>query len=158
MRLDPASQSAKINLAASLSRLGETAQAVEIWRELVRANPSRNDLRLDLANGLWALGETQQARFHYATILQSAPNNAHALNGMGLWHLLQAENGSAEQMFRKAMNVDKNFVAAYNNLAVTLERLNKRAEAILVLEQALRIDPNFADAKRNLQRMKSAEG
>jgi tetratricopeptide (TPR) repeat protein len=61
-------------------------------------------------------------------------------------------------MFRKAMNVDKNFVAAYNNLAVTLERLNKRAEAILVLEQALRIDPNFADAKRNLQRMKSAEG
>ncbi|HRE93275.1 MAG TPA: tetratricopeptide repeat protein [Fimbriimonadaceae bacterium] len=158
LRLDPKSETAKINLAASMSRLGETAQAVEIWRELVRTNPSRNDLRLDLANGLWALGETQQARFHYATILQSAPNNAHALNGMGLWHLLQAENGSAEQMFRKAMNVDKNFVAAYNNLAVTLERLNKRAEAILVLEQALRIDPNFADAKRNLQRMKSAEG
>jgi Flp pilus assembly protein TadD len=154
----PNDTDARINLAAALSKTGSMAEAVEVWRGLVRSHPSRNDLRLDLANGLWSLGETQQARFHYATILQSSPTNVYALNGMGLWHLLQSENGEAEKSFRAAIAANRNFLPAYNNLAVALERLNRRAEAILMLEQALRIDPNFADARRNLERMKAAEG
>ncbi|MBX3096684.1 MAG: tetratricopeptide repeat protein [Fimbriimonadaceae bacterium] len=158
LQREPTDTDAQINMAAALHKTGATAEAVEVWRGLVRSNPRRNDLRMDLANGLWALGETQQARFHYATILQSEPNNVYALNGMGLWHLLQASNQEAEKSFRAAMSANKNFLPAYNNLAVALERLNRRTEAIIVLEQALKIDANFEDAKRNLERMKAAAG
>lgn len=158
VRLNPTSFEARMNLAATLSRTGKMTEAVELWRQLVRENPRRNDVRLDLANGLWTIGEAQQARFHYATILQSDARNAGAHNGMGLWHLLNAKNADAEASFRTAMSIDKNLYSAYNNLAVALERQNKRAQAILVLEQVLQMKPDFAEAQRNLQRMKAAEG
>ena len=49
-------------------------------------------------------------------------------------------------------------MSAYNNLAVALERQNKVKEAIAVLEQALKIEPGFADAQKNLDRLKAAGG
>jgi Tfp pilus assembly protein PilF len=74
---------------------------------------------------------------------------------MGLWSLEDAKLAEAEALFRQAMAAKKDYVPAYVNLAVTLEKENKRADAIKVLEAALKIDPKNDDAKKNLARMKS---
>ncbi|MCU0316976.1 MAG: tetratricopeptide repeat protein [Fimbriimonadaceae bacterium] len=153
--LNPSSVDGRISLAASLARANKTAAAIEVWRGIVRSNPSRIDVRLDLADALWNTGDTQTARFHYSTVLRSEPDNPRALNGMGLWHLLQAQNRDAERAFRAAIAADRNFVIAYNNLAVVLERQNKIRDAIAILEQALAIKPDFEDAKKNLERLRS---
>lgn len=149
---------AKSNYAAALAREGDMDGAIQIWREIVRANPDQHTVRLNLANALWAKGDHGTARFHFATVLKARPNDPNALNGVGLWHLMQSENAQAEAMFRKAIANGPQFVTAFNNLAITLERLNRRKEAIAVLERAVKVDPNYQEAQANLKRMKAAQG
>lgn len=149
---------AKSNYAAALAREGDMDGAIQIWREIVRGNPDQHTVRLNLANALWAKGDHATARFHFATVLKARPSDPNALNGVGLWHLMQSENAQAEAMFRKAVANGPGFVTAYNNLAITLERLNRRKEAIAVLEKALKVDPGYQEAQANLKRMKAAQG
>jgi hypothetical protein len=40
---------------------------------------------------------------------------------------------------------------------VALDKLNKRPQAIQALQKALQIDPNFAEARANLDRLKGSE-
>jgi len=148
---------AKINLAAALARTGRTPAAINVWKEIVRMAPERVNSRLDLADALYNTGDADGARFHYATALKQEPNNVRALNGLGLWHLLQSSNVEAEKLFRKAIQVDENYLPPYNNLAITLERQNRKKEAIEILERALKIKPDFEDARRNLARLKGTE-
>lgn len=153
--LQPGNEVAKMNVAACHVRLGETAEAVEIWREMVRLHPDRTELRLDLADGLWNTGDTPGARFHYATALNAQPDSARALNGLGMWALLQTQNDEAEDYFRKALRADRKFIAAYQNLAIVLERKNRVPDAIKTLEAALAMDPDNEAVKEHLARLKS---
>jgi tetratricopeptide (TPR) repeat protein len=156
MRSRPNDVEAMLNVAAASYQSGKTDRAIELWRQVVRGNPERTDVRLNLADALWGKGDHEGARFHYAESVKRQPKNPGALNGVGLWQLRQSENKEAEQSFRRAIAADRNYLPAYNNLAVTLERLNRRADAVRVLEDALKIDPNFEDARKNLQRMKTS--
>jgi len=155
--LNPGSRSARLNCASSLARSDELSRAVEVWKVHVRAEPNDHGTRPDLANALWQLGDRDSAKVHYQTIAASDKKNAGALNGLGLWNLEQSNLTEAERLFRGAMAADARFLPAYNNLAVALERLNRRQEAIVVLRKALQIDPNYADAKKNLERMNAAK-
>ncbi len=153
--MQPENEAAKLNVAACHVKLGQINEAVEIWRGVVRTSPDRTDVRLDLADGLWNTGDTPGARFHYATALKSQPNNARALNGLGMWALLQTQNDEAEEYFRKSKAANMKFIPAYQNLAVVLERKNKKAEAVKVLEAALAMDSENDAVKQQLARLKS---
>lgn len=153
--LQPDNADATMNIAACHVKLGQISEAVEIWRGVVRANPNRMDVRLDLADGLWNTGDTPGARFHYATVLKNDPNNARALNGMGMWALLQTQNDEAADYFRKSINANRKYIPAFQNLAIVLERQNKISEAIKTLEAALAMDANNDSVKEQLARLKS---
>jgi Flp pilus assembly protein TadD len=130
--------------------------AMSIWSDILRKEPNRKQIRVTLANAQWASGDYEGARTNYAQVLSVDPSNAEALNGMGLYHLRQSKLGQAEQEFRGSLQSNPKFVPAYNNLAITLERLNKRKQAIQLLERAVRLDPNNKDARGNLERMRAA--
>lgn len=149
------STQAKLNLAAALARLHQLGRAVSIWKDFVKANPSRDDVRVNLANALWLEGDKENAKYHFGQVLMHSPNNASALNGMGLWYYEKDKLAEAEAKFRAAIASDAKLAQAYNNLALTLERRNKKAEAIKYLEQAVKIEPDNQEARGNLERMKS---
>lgn len=152
---DPSSLDAKLNVASAHVRLNELDKAVEIWRGVVRSHPDNTKVRLDLADGLWNLGDTPGARFHYAYVNKREPNNARALNGLGMWALLQTEHDEAESYFRQAIKNDRSYIPAFQNLAVVLERKNRLKDAIAVLEAALAMDSHNEDVRAQLSRLKS---
>lgn len=154
-RMNPDDQNVRLNLAACLARTNRLPGAIEIWREFVRKNPSRHDIRLNLADALWNTGDTGGARFHYAFVSREQPNNARALNGLGLWALLQNQNQEAERLFRAAVNADRKYIPGYFNLAVILERLDRAGEAVKVLEAAQRVDGNDEDVNNMLRRLRA---
>ncbi len=152
---EPASIEAKLNVASAHVRLEQLDKAVEIWREVVRSNPENDKVRLDLADGLWNLGDTPGARFHYAYVNRLQPTNARALNGLGMWALLQTEHDEAESLFRQAIKADRSYIPAFQNLAVVLERKNRVRDAIVVLEAALAMDSSNDGVREQLARLKS---
>lgn len=153
--LDKNSINARLNAAACFVKLDRINDAVEIWRGVLRTDGNRNDVRLDLADALWMTGDTPGARFQYAEVLKRNGSSARALNGIGMWTLLQTDHKTAEGYFRKAIASDRNLVPAYINLAIVLERQNKVRDAIAVLETAVKVAPNNAEAKKALARLKS---
>lgn len=140
------------NLGAVLAASGRTSEAIQVWRELLDKSDNVA-VRLDLADALWNAGDTQGARYHYAAVLKVQGSNARALNGVGLYSLSQSKTRDAEASFRSAIASDPNFYPAYNNLAIALERLNRKSEARQMLIKALEVKPDFAEARRNLDRL-----
>jgi len=146
----------KKNFAAAASRDGDYRSAMPIWSELLRSNSNDQEVRLLLADALYDSGDTKAAMTMYKQIIAAKPNSATALDGIGRCHLRDANYAAAEAALRGAVKADKSYVPAYNNLAVVLEKMNKRSEAISYLEKASSMDANNADVQKNLKRMKSA--
>lgn len=153
--MESKSTNAKLNTAACYAKLGQLDGAIDIWKAVIRTDGSRNDVRIDLADALWNTGDLPGARFHYATVLKSDGNNARALNGMGLWHLLQSETKEAAASFERAIKSKKSFGPAYYNLAICYERLNRVNEAKKLLNDLLAMDPENDNAKKMLSRLNS---
>lgn len=148
--------SATLNYAACCSQVGDLKGAVGLWKQYLQKNPARSDVRVEMANAMWQMGERENARAQYASVLQSDPKNVQAMNGLGLYYYQADRLKDAETMFRRSISSKAAYLPPYNNLAVTLERLNKRKEAIALLEKALKMNPDYAEARRNLERMRSA--
>jgi tetratricopeptide (TPR) repeat protein len=72
-----------------------------------------------------------------------------------MWYHRNAQFSAAAESFRGAIKSNPNFVPAYNNLGIVYEKMNKRPEAIKLFEKALSIDPNNAEVRRNLERVRS---
>jgi Flp pilus assembly protein TadD len=62
---------------------------------------------------------------------------------------------SAEQDFRKALQLQPRHLPAMNDLAVLLIQVNKKPEAQKLLEQVLQINPQDQMAAANLEKLKS---
>ena len=102
------------------------------------------------------MGDKEGAKSNWVTILTNDRSNVVAMNGLGLYYYSQDKLAEAEQTFRKAIATKGTFREPYNNLAVVLERQNKRPEALKVLKQAVKLFPDYEVAKRNLERMEAA--
>ncbi|MES1227388.1 MAG: tetratricopeptide repeat protein, partial [Armatimonadota bacterium] len=142
------------NLGAILAAQGNNTEAINVWREALKLE-DKPEVRLDLADAMWNSGDTQGARFHYAAVLKSDANSARAQNGMGLYMLAQSKLKDAEGYFRGAAKSDPKFYPALYNLAISLERQNKIAEAKSALNEALAIRPDYPEAKKALDRLNS---
>lgn len=154
-RVNP-TPAATLNYASCCSQVGDLKGAVALWKQYLSKSPSRHDVRVEMANALWQMGERENARAQYATVLQGDPKNVQAMNGVGLYYYQADRLHEAETLFRRAIATKSSYLPPYNNLAVTLERMNKRAEGIKLLEKALQMNPNYGEARRNLERMRAA--
>lgn len=148
--------SAKRNLAAACAMSGDMPRATKLWKEILVDSPNDTGIRLLVANAEWKSGDFDAAHQHYAEILHSDTHNADALNGVGLWQLKHDDYRGASVSFRAAIGSNPGLVSAYNNLAICLEKLNRKAEAIALLKKAAKIDPNADEVQKNLRRMQSA--
>lgn len=155
MGLEPTAKN-KRNFAAAASRSGDVKAALPIWNEILKTNANDHEVRLLVADAMFEMGDVQGALAQYKRVVAVKKDSALALDGIGRCHLFNANYVAAEASLRSAIAADSKCVQAYNNLAVVLEKMNKRKEAITLLEKAASIDSENADVQRNLKRMKSA--
>jgi len=78
------------------------------------------------------------------------PDNPYLLNEVGNQLLVHGRRKDAESNFQKAVKLNPEFAAAWNNLGVVRMTLNKNTEAADAYKKALKIQPNYALAWYNL--------
>jgi predicted O-linked N-acetylglucosamine transferase (SPINDLY family) len=80
---------------------------------------------------------------HKATDLQPDPG---AFNTLGICHHRAGRIKEAEECFRKAVELQPDFVEALTNLGTNLAHQGRREEALTLTREALRINPASPDA------------
>jgi tetratricopeptide (TPR) repeat protein len=101
---------------------------------------------------LMAAGENELALKAYLRAAAEQGINADVLSAIGSCNLALGRLGQAEQILRRALEIDPEFVPAVNNLGVVLMERGKTGEARVVFQQAFALDSGETDSIReNLQ-------
>ena len=80
---------------------------------------------------------------------------------LGAIHLTKEEYGQAEAMYVKVLSLNAEPVVrgrAWNDLGIVRTELGRYDEAVEAFENALKIDPNFAEAQSNLSQVRQMSG
>ncbi|MEJ7618098.1 MAG: tetratricopeptide repeat protein [Pyrinomonadaceae bacterium] len=103
---------------------------------------------LQRAIDLVSARQLSSAEKHLDSILKKEPDNARALNLLGVVRAEQLRHQDAEALFKRALTSEPNFADARANLALLYRATNRLAEAATEFEEALRL--NAAHAASNL--------
>ncbi len=95
-------------------------------------------------------GDLIQAEKAYRQIIDTVPNHAGSIHGLGLVLYQRGNVEEAIAMYRRALEIAPNYDEAYNNLGVALESQDHLSEAYDAYQQALQLKPDYAIAHNNL--------
>jgi Flp pilus assembly protein TadD len=97
---------------------------------------------------LMEAGEYDLALKAYLRAAAEQGINVDVLSALGSANLKLDRLGQAEQLLRRALEVDPSFVPAMNNLGVVLMERGKLGEARVVFQQAFALDSGQTDSIR----------
>jgi Flp pilus assembly protein TadD len=112
---------------------------------------------LETGHRLMAAGEYELALRSYLRAAGEEGVNADVLTAIGSANLKLGRLGQAEQMLRRAVELEPDFVPALNNLGVVLMERGKTGEAKRVFEQAYAFDSGATDSIRENLRLAIAQ-
>ena len=95
-------------------------------------------------------GRLAEAGDIYAGVLEADPDNADALNLMGVVLQAAGDPDGAIGMLRRATELAPDYVAAHVNLGNALQSAGRLEDAIRALQTAIRLDPDAPEALNNL--------
>ncbi len=132
---------------------GRYAEAVAGLRPVVKAHPDHTEAKLLLATAHLAQADIAPAYQLFTEVNEetgSPTDQLAALNGMGIAELYQGDIVTAEATFREALTYDEGSSAAWNGLAQSLDRQNRRDEAEAAAREAVALAPEWQAAQNNL--------
>ncbi|MDD4913654.1 MAG: tetratricopeptide repeat protein [Methylococcales bacterium] len=137
------------NLAAILTQLDDKQAAIACYRKSLQIKPEFTMAHFNLGALLQQLGLLQDAAGHYQQAVNQQSGFYEAWLNWGAALQSLGELQTAEQCYRKALAL-KADARGYFNLGATLYGQGKHPQAIEAFREALRLDPQFADAWNNL--------
>ncbi len=94
-------------------------------------------------------GRLDQASALYLKALAVRPNDADALNFLGVLRYQQGNALEAVELFTKAIATKPNYSSAHSNLGAALREIGRATEAEASCREALRLQPEFHEAHNN---------
>ena len=152
---------AQFNIGNVLTGTGRIDAAVGHYEDALRLDRTAADVHNNLANALFRLGRFPEAIGHYQQALRIKPDLAEARTNVRRMCLtLAAGEPSAEAIdcFRNALELDPGSADAHNDLGVALARAKRVPEAREQFQEAVRIQPDFEEARDNLERAETSLG
>ena len=107
-------------------------------------------INLSEALNLFKKGELLKAKNICEEILKKDNNNSEVHNLHGFILYLDKNFDEAIASWKKAININSNYIEAYNGLGNVFLKLNKLDLAIQNFEKAVKINPNYFEAYCNL--------
>lgn len=128
--------------AVFLRQLARQTEALAALDEAAKLDPRHPSAWINRGIVLLDMGEGEQAEAVLAEFVQQDPNDAVRQRLLGRALVMQRKYEAAEQCFRKAVALKRDFVAAWRDLADLLGGRALEDEAREVLAQALAANPD----------------
>lgn len=138
VELDPASLQVKRNLADVQRGLGQNAQALELYRELLTANANDEAARAGLILALFNSKQKEQAEQELTNALIQNPKNFQLQTNAAYWYAANGDAAKAVELATQAVAAEPRYVWAQIALArgLILQKQPLEAErALLVAKQ-----------------------
>jgi Flp pilus assembly protein TadD len=116
---EPGNGAAMVAKGDALYALGEMDQASEVYRAAVAADPDNVAAQMGLGRTLVRTAP-QEAEARFLVVLAKQPDNAIALNNLGIARDLQGQHEQAQQAYRQALAVKPEMTEVKTNLALSL--------------------------------------
>ncbi len=136
---DLASWHGRIRALLAMKRWEEGLTCIEALQSLYPQDPIAQYLH---GQALEGVGNTIAAAKAYRRSLELAPNNAHALNSLGILQLALHEYDAAVQSLSRAIEIDPKMQAAYNNRGVVYQQCNRLDLAMADFRQVKALRPD----------------
>ncbi len=146
---------AENNLGLALATRGALPEALSHYDLAVQYSPSYAEAHVNAGNALAAQGLLDQARARYLSALRIDPNLPSALNNLGVLALKRGDTGEAETYLRRFLGNYPADPVAHLNLARVFAKQGNLGGAREELNTALRLQPEFSQAKELLESMRS---
>ena len=104
-------------------------------------NPPQEEKLIRDAEKLFYDERLDEAKEKLEELLKINPESARAYRYMGKISMINNDDSKAEELFRKAIDFNKNYTKAYKNLADILVKTDRGDEAIKILEKAAEVNP-----------------
>lgn len=149
---NPESADAALDYATALRMAGRETQANLVLKKFSDQSGASAGVLNESARIALSSGQYDQALAMAKNATNLYPDNAEALMVLGMAHDAQNDLKPAEKAYRAALALDpktKDKAAILNNLALNLTLQEKLADAFPLINQALELDPNRREYKRN---------
>ncbi len=127
---------------------------------IVQAQTTAGDINLErLAEAVNAISENRLPRAEELlnSVLAALPNDADALNLLGVVRAKQDRSAEAERLFKRALARSPSHLGAHINLGELLLTSNRPAEAMTILLRAHKLAPSRPEINLNLARLYAAK-
>ncbi|HEX6650071.1 MAG TPA: TPM domain-containing protein [Pyrinomonadaceae bacterium] len=134
LELDPTSKASRGSLADLYRATGKTEEALTLYNEQLAADPKDRAARAGKVISLLELGRAAEANSALDAALADEPRNLTLLTGTAYWYAAHNNNEKANDLARKAVDIESRYTWAQIALARSLLGLQRPLDA----ERAIR--------------------
>ncbi len=146
---NPSATNSLINLGLLFLQKGQADAALESLTKLSGIAPSEQ-CSLLLAQTYQQLGQFKEASIEYKKFNIDQSKNKLIPYNLGLCLLQAGDNKNAVNAFKRAIQLDEEFIAAWGNMGTALKNVGSPQEALAAAQKVLELEPNNPDALINL--------
>ena len=144
---------ALLNLGVVAGSMGQSAEALIIYRKAAEINPALTVAHLNLGAGLEQAGDLSGALAAYVKGVESDSRSAEAYQYLGAALTGAGYLPEAVEHLNRAIQLDPNLFSAHVSLGAALEAYNKIPEALETYRKCLEIAPGGVAAYAGLARL-----
>ncbi|MCK4846460.1 MAG: tetratricopeptide repeat protein [Deltaproteobacteria bacterium] len=152
LRLDPEDPRFYNNLGGLYVLEGRLYEAILRFNEALLLAPGYSEAHYNLAKALDAYGDMDGAIEHLETAVVLEAHNLKSYNYLGILYRKQGRTDEAVGIYRRALELNGDFMAVRYNLVRIYMDGGLWEEAIVEFEEILKRDPNDKVAKAELER------
>jgi Flp pilus assembly protein TadD len=146
LRQRPDDVDALNNLGAALANLGRLADAASCYEQALRLQPDKAEVYYNYANALRISGRYPEAIRLYAQAVRYRPEMPEGHNNLAISLRRQGRLAEAMISARRALELRPGYPTALVNLGLSLVESGHVAEGLVCYDEAIRRDPENADA------------
>ncbi len=148
--VNPRNSKAHITLGNTLEAAGDNDQAMVHYKEAIRLDPSSAIGHVNAGNIFLKRNDHAQAMAEYHLAVKLEPNNTYAHYNLGQCYLAAGKLREALAQLIEAQRQESNNASLCFLIGKVNERLGQAAEAVRFYKEALRIRPDYSEAKESL--------